>query len=71
MIYSKCLILMIDTKTYNLYTFDNDRDREVFAIMNRRLLECPYDNVHETVIPIYYEMIDMILNRRYHNRIYL
>jgi hypothetical protein len=39
--------------------------------MNRKLLKVPYDNENNVIVPIDEEMILLILNKIFHNRIYL
>lgn len=69
--YQKCLIMLFpDEITYNLYTFDNDRDREVFHITNPFLINAVYDNQFQELVPTEYTDISLKLNKKYHNRIY-
>jgi hypothetical protein len=69
--YSNALIMILNDNRYDLYTFDNPRDCEIFSIMNRKLLKVPYDNENNVIVPIDEEMILLILNKIFHNRIYL
>ena len=69
--YSYALIMLLNDNKYNLYTFDNTRDCEIFSIMNRKLIKVPYDPENNVIVPIHEFMIFLILHKTYHNRIYL
>ena len=69
--YSTALIMILNDHRYNLYTFSNPRDCEIFSIMNRKLLKVPYDKENCVIVPINEEMILLTLNKIFHNRLYL
>lgn len=69
--FSSALIFLLNDNKYNLYTFDNPRDCEVFRIMNRRCIEVPYDEENNVIVPIEERFIYLIINKHFHNRIYL
>ena len=71
MIYSKALIKMLNENKYILYTFTNQRDCEIFSIMNRKLIEVPYDTENNVIVPIEEYMVLLTLCKSFHNRIYL
>ena len=69
--YSNALILLLKNNLYNVYTFDKKRDYETFSVMNKGLIKVPFDNVNNVIVPIQYDMTSLMINQRYHNRIYL
>ena len=69
--YSCALILLLNNNLYNVYTFDKKRDYETFSVMNKVLIKVPFDNINNVIVPIKYDMVSLMINQRYHNRIYL
>jgi hypothetical protein len=69
--FGTALIFLLNNNKYNLYTFDDPRDLEVFRIMNRRCILVPYDEENNVIVYTEEIFMYLVLNQHFHNRIYL